>query len=411
MSDFTLESWLWYAFTLLVILTRFISRILHFGTVRKLKSEDYAMAFLTGLYTVLVAFLNVDHDVSTNLIDPAHPVDLTPQEVKQRTWGSKTVLLVEMCMCAVQWGTKGCVLVLYWRLTQNLREHLIVKLVGVYVGVTYVVMLILYLGVWCRPFHDYWKVPTDNVQCTTALNHLILNLVFNLSSDVMIMAIPLPMLLRQRLRWGKKLLMTLPFSLGVFTMVCAVLSKVVSFRNPYSSVWVFWYCREASTAMIVSNLPYTWGLVRRVFKLRAFFSDGEGRTGSVVSGGQQVQRLEGRSVGASVPRGSVATSAKEGKRSWVWRKMSLGKTATVNGDGDEMVTRVKSRGNEKSAMGRDPNEPSSSDNSTAGSVTKPPISMPPATDAVDRLYNLDEIDDEPYHHHTGEAAMERGYNG
>lgn len=88
-------------------------------------------------------FLNIDLEVSTNLIDPAHPVELTPKEIDERTWGSKTILLVEQCMCAVQWGTKACLLLLYWRLTQNLKQGLIVKCAAFYVAGTYIIMEIV----------------------------------------------------------------------------------------------------------------------------------------------------------------------------------------------------------------------------------------------------------------------------
>lgn len=41
-----------------------------------------------------------------------------------------------------------------------------VKFVTAYVVLGFVLMEILYLGVWCRPFHDYWAVPTDNSRHT-----------------------------------------------------------------------------------------------------------------------------------------------------------------------------------------------------------------------------------------------------
>jgi hypothetical protein len=181
------------------------------------------------------------------------------------------VLLVEQCECAVQWGTKACLLLLYWRLTQNLTQHVVVKAVAAYVAVTYIVMETLYFGYWCRPFHDYWQTPTKNTQCTTALHHLIVNFSFNLSSDLLIMSIPLPLLLKAKMDLKRKLLLVLPFSMGLFTIVCAILSKHLSFTQPFSAVWVFWYCREASTAMIVTNMPYSWALIRRAFGLKAFF--------------------------------------------------------------------------------------------------------------------------------------------
>lgn len=43
-----------------------------------------------------------------------------------------------------------------------LPQHKIVKFIAVYVALGFLVMEILYFGVWCRPFHEYWAVPTDN---------------------------------------------------------------------------------------------------------------------------------------------------------------------------------------------------------------------------------------------------------
>lgn len=97
----------------------------------------------------------------------------------------------------------------------SLKQNIAVKVVAGYVAVSFVVMEILYLGVWCRPFNQYWAVPPDNgaltpsytsyhslsqhthadsctVQCSAATNHLITNAVFNISTDMMIILIPMP---------------------------------------------------------------------------------------------------------------------------------------------------------------------------------------------------------------------------
>jgi hypothetical protein len=71
-----------------------------------------------------------------------------------------------------------------------------------------------------------------------------MNLTFNLTSDVLIMSIPLPLLIKARLPSQKKILLVFPFALGLFTMLCAILSKRLSFTHPYSSEWVYWYCKS-----------------------------------------------------------------------------------------------------------------------------------------------------------------------
>ncbi|EXJ91065.1 hypothetical protein A1O1_04172 [Capronia coronata CBS 617.96] len=411
MTSFKAESWIWYTATVSMIIARMVARLLHFKSVLRLQIEDVLMVFLTCLYTILIVFLNIDLDVSTNLIDPAHPVVLTPHEISERTWGSKTVLLVEQCMCAVQWGTKYCLLLLYWRLTQNLMQNMVVKGAAIYVGVTYVVMEVLYFAYWCRPFHEYWAVPTSNQQCSTALHHLILNLVFNLTSDILIMSIPLPLLLKAHLELKRKLLLVFPFSLGLFTMLCAILSKRLSFTHPYSSQWVFWYCREASTAMIVANMPYSWALIRRIFNLRSFFGD---TTMDHMQGGQ-TRELHGYSVGAmtmdSLPitRHISGASIQSPKRFW----HVLPSPLKIHGGANDSPNLHHTKTWEGGAAATDKNKevnvetnPASSSNSSAMSALKPPQAV--STDwTLDRLYPLDD-DDEIFGHPD---ATRRRYEG
>lgn len=163
----------------------------------------------------------------------------------------------------------------------------------------YVIMEILFFAVWCRPFPEYWSVPTDNgtfnlcsalyvelstllrlyqtEQCSTYHNHLILNTVLNLSSDILMLFIPLPIIIRAKLPIRKKLILTCVFSVGLFTIICAALSKYYSFRLPYGAEWVFWYVREVSTAVIVANVPHCWVLVRKCLNVRDFLSNSTNR--------------------------------------------------------------------------------------------------------------------------------------
>ena len=46
----------------------------------------------------------------------------------------------------------------------GLKQQLAVKVVGAYVVCNFIVMETLYFGVWCRPFYNYWAVPTPNGQ-------------------------------------------------------------------------------------------------------------------------------------------------------------------------------------------------------------------------------------------------------
>lgn len=106
--------------------------------------------------------MNIVAHLDTNLMLPTDIPTLTPASIASRVHGSKLVLVVEQSMIMTQWGCKICLLLLYNKLTFGLKQQLAVKIVGGYVVVNLIVMEILYFGVWCRPFDQYWAVPTDN---------------------------------------------------------------------------------------------------------------------------------------------------------------------------------------------------------------------------------------------------------
>jgi hypothetical protein len=207
-----------------------------------------------------------------------------------------------------------------------------------------------------------------------------MNLVFNLTSDILIMSIPLPLLVKARLNLKKKILLVFPFTLGLFTMLCAILSKRLSFTHPYSSEWVYWYCREASTAMIVSNMPYSWALVRKVFNLRSFFGDsttahmqaGEPRTLNGFSAGAVQLTSQTRSRQASQIEGG------RGKLSFPRLKMSISKEEPA--DSWAVTKEIKVE-----------RTPTSSNTSSDGSAQKPQHTTTTEW-TLDRLYPLDDQD-------------------
>lgn len=280
------ESWTWYAVTWLVVIARVFSRKLLVGSYKQMQVEDILMLIAMLTDTVLIVAMNIVADTSSNLIDPADTTVLDAANIAQREYGSKMVLVVEQMQCVTIWLVKACLLLMYSRLTMNLKQRVAVKAVAIYAIVGFVVMEILYLAVWCRPFNQYWAVPPNNVQCSAATNHLITNLVLNISSDIMIMLIPMPILLQSSLPLKKKLILSAIFLLGCFTILSALLSKYYSFTEPFGSSWTFWYIRESSTALITANLPATWTLIRHHFHLSSFNHKSSGRTtgGNLSSG-------------------------------------------------------------------------------------------------------------------------------
>ncbi|KAB8346240.1 hypothetical protein FH972_023285 [Carpinus fangiana] len=114
----------------------------------------------------------------------------------------------------------------------------------------------------------------------------------------------LPMFIRSRMPLQRKLTLCAIFGLGVFVILCAVLNKYYSFTNPFGREWENWYVREVSTAILVANLPFTWGLVRSLFRVdddQASQATG-GMNSRARSFAEQSSTIDGRSI-ASRDRG------------------------------------------------------------------------------------------------------------
>ncbi|KAI1343681.1 hypothetical protein F5Y15DRAFT_367543 [Xylariaceae sp. FL0016] len=269
-SALVAESWTWYSLTWTIVLARMGSRITLFGSVKKLQIDDALMIVAMLTDTVLMVGMNILSHTPSNLIDPNDHAVLTADGISEREFGSKIVLVVEQMQIVTIWLVKACLLIMYGRLTMSLKQNVAVKAVAAYVAFGFILMEILYLGVWCRPFSQYWAVPPENEQCSAATNHLITNAVLNISSDIMIILIPMPVFLQSQLPLKRKAILCGIFALGLFTILSAILNKFYSFTQPFGSAWTFWYIRESSTALITANLPFTWTLLQRAFNLRSF---------------------------------------------------------------------------------------------------------------------------------------------
>jgi len=132
------------------------------------------------------------------------------------------------------------------------------------------VVMMCYYAILCRPFEQYWAVPVDNPQCATYASYSKIQMAFNISSDVFIILMPTTIIARTQLPRKRKIILCILFSLGIFTIVCAILNKYYNFASPMTTIYQLWYIREASVMMWVGNLVCCWQLVQFVFKTRSF---------------------------------------------------------------------------------------------------------------------------------------------
>lgn len=120
-------------------------------------------------------------------------------------------------MLNVIWALKACMLLMFARMTSGTSHIKWVQIVAVYVAVGYVCVQIAFFTA-CMPFSGYWAVPVSNPQCTTLQYFAIVQTTFNLSSDILIIAVPIPMVMSLTLPVKQKLGLGVLFSMGTFVV-------------------------------------------------------------------------------------------------------------------------------------------------------------------------------------------------
>lgn len=242
--------------------------------LRNLCADDYLMYLALAWYTILVACLNaVTNGGGSNLFYPDQLPTFSQHEIEERIKGSKIVVVQEQAMLNVIYTVKACLLFMYYRLTMGLKQQKAVKTLAIYVVLCWIGTQFAFFFA-CRPFHGYWAVPPPNPQCTTFEHYAIAQACFNLSSDTLMLMIPLPLLFGARLPMKQKLILSIVFGLGIFVIIAAVLTKVFNLSDLYSTTFMFWYFREATVAVYVSNLPMIWPLLREWLPFLKSFTPG-----------------------------------------------------------------------------------------------------------------------------------------
>ncbi|KAF7596027.1 hypothetical protein BBP40_003807 [Aspergillus hancockii] len=255
----------------LLIACRMVSRRISRKSWKKLQVDDYLMMCILVTFTGVVVCVNQTAQHGSNYLPPGKAETLTEEEIEDAVWGSKMTFALEHFTLFSLWMVKACLLTMYNRLTLGLREHLAVKVLAVYTAASFVLVEVLFCSVWCGPpITMYWDVPPKDSDCATYYDHLITTSVFNISSDLMMLCIPIPLIMRSRIQLKRKLLLCGVFSLGLLVILMAILNRYVNFSEEYTVNFLRWYVAEVATAVYVANVPLLWPLLRQIFSLSSF---------------------------------------------------------------------------------------------------------------------------------------------
>ncbi|KAJ0425726.1 hypothetical protein BJY00DRAFT_157536 [Aspergillus carlsbadensis] len=295
--SFARETWTLYGVGMLGVVLRFVARIRRLG-IRNLQSDDYVMIFASVWYTILCVALNqVASGGGSNLMTDEDKKNLTPAVYAERVKGSKWVFVSEHAFVLAIWSMKACMLIIYSRITEGLRQRKWVNYLAIYVALGFVaVELALFLI--CRPLSNYWAVPTPNPQCSTFQHYEIIQGCFAITGDIAMLLIGLPLLMQVRVPLKQKLILVVLFGMGIFVIVAAILTKVYCLvPKLISYVYMNWYFREVTVAILVTNLPLIWSLLRDVFPALKSWTGGSKRGTDRYRSGPWTSKASGRHYG------------------------------------------------------------------------------------------------------------------
>ncbi|KAF2421182.1 hypothetical protein EJ08DRAFT_738253 [Tothia fuscella] len=271
-SQLKCESIAFWCVASVLFIGRLWSRAIFKKGITKIQLDDYIMIATFCCYTALLLLIQGSGYYGTNEMDRSMfaSVLADPVEVSRRVYGSKLVVGSNQMYLLTLWGVKACLLALYYSMTRLTSHNTIVKIAIVYVALGFIATE-LPLFINCRPFSQYWALPVYDRECSTYHTYTIIQTVFNVSSDLFLLIIPMfPVLVAKTPRSTKAILVGI-FSLGIFVILASILNKYYNFIMPNTTVYMIWHIREASTSVMVANLMCWWPLLRKIFGFRHEF--------------------------------------------------------------------------------------------------------------------------------------------
>ncbi|EXJ70787.1 uncharacterized protein A1O5_05777 [Cladophialophora psammophila CBS 110553] len=261
------ESWSLYSVGAFLVVLRLVGRIKRVG-IRHLEIDDALITFGFVAYTILVVAFNEMLDgPGSNLMTPEEEAALTPEIKEGRIRGSKWVFVSEHAELLTIWSMKAAMLVLYAKLIDKTRQRKLLWAVVTWVCCAFVGDELALFTI-CRPLSQYWAVPPQNSQCSTYQYYQIVNAVFNISTDILIMLMGIPPVLSARLSLQQKFILGIIFGMGGFVIVAAILRAIYCLvPSLISYVYMNWYFREASVSIYVTTLPGIWVFLKEMFPI------------------------------------------------------------------------------------------------------------------------------------------------
>ncbi|KAH7004191.1 hypothetical protein EDB82DRAFT_543309 [Fusarium venenatum] len=249
----SIEIWLLYTVGIAMIAARVFCRTKLVG-YKNYNLDDY-LVVLVGFFWTAAAifgriFIQDAKGRHTSDLNFEQRKNMDKKEHLKWAYGSQMFLVSLILYVVILWILKFNMLCLYKRVVRGLWTERFVKPLMAQVVVSLVIIILtLALTSQCVPQN---------------LTFFILILSFNLSTDICIILIPIPVVLGIQANPLKRFCLCLLFSLGFLCMSTAILRFVVVFKLDMHGGSVMWSLREDCIGIFVGQAP----MIRPLFKRR-----------------------------------------------------------------------------------------------------------------------------------------------
>ncbi|GIJ90360.1 hypothetical protein Asppvi_009314 [Aspergillus pseudoviridinutans] len=206
-----------------------------------------------------------------------HTHHFTPEEIRRREIASKFVLANRVFYNSYLWLQKLVLLDTYRRLHTQLRweKVTVISYISIFLATYVIVQIVTFTE--CDPFNHYWIVLPDPGTCCQAQLQLIVLGVLNVITDVMLIAMPIPILVVVKRSTVEKFQLMALFTVGLFIVAITIARLPQNTKNATEQVnRTTWASIELLAAAIVANAPVLYGLLKGTRQKSKYAAAGAG---------------------------------------------------------------------------------------------------------------------------------------
>ncbi|KAK4162595.1 major facilitator superfamily domain-containing protein [Cladorrhinum sp. PSN259] len=278
----------------LFVFGRMVSRI---GIVRRVGCDDYIMI----LAWLIALFLTLSINLGTSRGLGRHDRDI---EDGRRAGLRMCEYVFSILYNPALMATKSSVLVFYLRLAKNTQKILRMASWAVLGVVNVAGVILTFMNIFqCTPINAAWDITVRPIRCIPLLTEFICSAPVNVTTDLAILALPIPVLTSMRLPQKQKTILVITFALGIFVTIVDVvriyyLQQAIAFvpvgasSDPMAmfgqssgfswnaSFSLMWSAVEVNVAITCACIPTLKPLIIRILPAMILDPNGTRRTGS-----------------------------------------------------------------------------------------------------------------------------------